>query len=255
MINTFISDFLFLQNLQQLIIFSIIIIVAGIVRGSIGFGFSAIVVASSSFWLPAVAVVNLVVLLEIAASVVMFSSIKNDITPSILMPLVGGALLTTFVGTWLLATLTAVQLQWLIGIYMVIIAVLTLVGYEFKGEVTQRRVFGIGLLAGFFNGLAAVGGIMAAWGLVGLKRPVRDIRATLAAFFLFVEVLFLIGAYLNGLLSWAIVLTAVLSIIPLILGVWLGSRLFNHWPEETLKRLVLITLIFLSLVGIYKTLF
>ena len=118
MFNTFIGDYLFVADIGQCLLLMTIVLFAGIVRGCIGFGFSAIVVASTSFWLPAVAVVNLVVLLEIAASVSMTTSVKDDVKPSILLPLSAGALATTFVGTWLLATLSSVQFQWIIGSYM-----------------------------------------------------------------------------------------------------------------------------------------
>ncbi|MEM7334399.1 MAG: sulfite exporter TauE/SafE family protein [Chloroflexota bacterium] len=249
------TNILFVDTIEQLLLLGLIIALAGIVRGCIGFGFSAITVASTSFWLPAVAVVNLVIFLEIAASLSMTISVRKDVERSILIPLCVSAILTSFIGTWLLATLTAVQLQWLIGLYMVAVATLTLIGYEFKGEMTRGRIFGIGLIAGFFNGLAAVGGIFAAWALVGLRQPVRVIRANLAVFFIFVEILFLIGALWNGILTWAVVNTAVVTLIPLVLGIWLGSRLFHRIPEATLKRMVLITLILLSLVGIYKTIF
>ena len=253
MFNTFIGDYLFVADIGQCLLLMTIVLFAGIVRGCIGFGFSAIVVASTSFWLPAVAVVNLVVLLEIAASVSMTTSVKDDVKPSILLPLSAGALATTFVGTWLLATLSSVQFQWIIGSYMLIIALLTLSRFEFKGEVSTPRIVGIGMIAGFFNGLAAVGGIAAAWGLVGSKQSVQVIRATLSMFFLFVEVLFLIGAYWNGLISAEILTTAALSTIPLVLGTWIGGRLFKQYSDETLKRFVLITLIALSLWGLYQT--
>ena len=97
--------------------------------------------------------------------------------------------------------------------------------------------------------------MVAAWGLVGSKLPVRDIRATLMAYFFVVEILFLAGAYWTGIMTAAIVRTAVFAIIPLVTGIWLGTRLFHNTPEATLKRLVLIALIALSLLGLYKTIF
>ena len=248
-------DYLFLDTIPQLLLFAAIILVAGIVRGCIGFGFSAIVVASTSFWLPPVAVVNLVVLLEIAASVTMLPGVRHDVKRELLVPLTVGSLLTTVLGTWLLATLSSTQLQWIIGIYMLIVALLTLSGFQFKGAATPLRLFMVGMVAGFFNGLAAVGGIGAAWGLVGFKLPVKDIRAVIAVFFLFVEVMFLLTAWWNQLITAEILTTALLATIPLVGGIYLGSRLFARFPEETLKRFVLITLMALSIIGIYKTIF
>ena len=255
MLNALIADYLFLNNVNQLLLFALIIVIAGVVRGCIGFGFSAIVVASTSFWLPAVAVVNLVVLLELAASINMLPSVRPDVKRDLLVPLTIGSLLTTFIGTWLLATLSPTQLQWIIGIYMLIVALLTLSGFQFKGEAKPFSLFVVGAVAGFFNGLAAIGGIGAAWAMIGFNLPVKNIRAVIAVFFLFVEALFLLSAWWNDLMTVQIFATALVSIIPLLIGIRIGSRMFAHFPEETLKRFVLIALMALSLFGIYKTVF
>ncbi|MGB1254093.1 MAG: TSUP family transporter, partial [Candidatus Promineifilaceae bacterium] len=114
MLDTLIGDYLFLETLGQLLLFGLIITLAGVVRGCIGFGFSAIVVASTSFWLPPVAVVNLVVLLEIAASINMLPTVYKEVKRDLLIPLTVGSLLTTSLGTWFLATLSADVLQWVI---------------------------------------------------------------------------------------------------------------------------------------------
>lgn len=251
----FLLNLTYLESVDQLLLVGLIVGVAGIVRGCIGFGFSAILVASTSFWLPAAAVVNTAVFLEIFASIGMLPSIRGDVKLSLLLPLVFAAALTTFIGIWLLATLPPTVHQWIVGIYMVIVGLLTLSGVRLKGEATTQRIFGVGLVAGFFNGFAAVGGIFAAWGLVGLRQTVREIRATLAIYFFLVELLFLIGAYGNGILSWEIFWTAVLALMPLLIGLWLGTNLFHNLPEATLKTAVIIALIALSLLGIFKTIF
>ena len=250
-----ISDYLLFANLSQLLIFSVIVLVAGIVRGCIGFGFSAMVVMSTSFWLPVASIVTIVVLLEIVASIAMYPSIKGDAKASYIVPLSAGLLVTIYLGIWMLANLAADKVQWIIGIYMMLIAVMSLIGFEFKGEITRTKLFVIGMIAGFFNGLAGVGGMFVAWSLVGLKSSARSIRATLVVFFIIGEVLFLFGAATNNFLSQVVIYSTIYATLPLVIGVVIGSRLSGRFSDELLKKLVLGGLIILSVTGLYKTIF
>ena len=235
--------------------FSFIVAAAGVVRGCIGFGFSAIVVMSTSFWLPVSSVVTVVVMLEVVASMVMYPSIKNEAKAYYLVPLSAGLLLTSYLGVWMLANLSAEKVQWIVGIYMLLIATVSLTGFEYKGEITRRKLFGVGLVAGFFGGLAAVGGIFIAWSLVGLKTSARSIRATLVVFFLFSETLFLLGAVANNFITREVVFSMICAVLPLVIGVMVGSRLSGRFSDEMLKKLVLGGLIILSVTGFYKTIF
>lgn len=250
-----ISDYLLFANLTQLVIFSFIIVTAGVVRGCIGFGFSAMVVMSCSFWLPVASIVTIVVLLEIVASIAMYPSIKNDIKTDYILPLIAGLFLTIYLGIWMLANLAPNTLQWIIGIYMMLIAIFSLTGFEFKGEITRNKLIVIGMISGFFNGLAGVGGMFVAWGLVGLKSSARTIRATLAVFFIIGELLFLLGAIASDFISREVLLTAIYATIPLVIGILIGSRFSGQLSDEKLKKLVLGGLILLSLTGLYKTIY
>lgn len=203
----------------------------------------------------AVAVVNMVILLEVAASVNMLPSVYKDVKLPLLVPLTAGSVVTTLVGTWLLATLSTTHLQWIVGSYMLVVALLTLSGFVFRQAPTRARLFAVGMVAGFFNGLAAVGGLSAAWAMIGFQLPVRDIRAVMTVFFIVAEVLFLSSAWGMGMISAEIITTAVLAIVPLALGIYIGSKLFSRFSEATLKRFVLIALIVLSVMGIYKSIF
>ena len=59
------ESWFFADSVPALLGLMFVVALAGIVRGAIGFGFSALVVAGSSLWLPPVNVIIMVVLLEV----------------------------------------------------------------------------------------------------------------------------------------------------------------------------------------------
>ena len=254
-LETVISDYLLFANLSQLLIFSAIVLIAGIVRGCIGFGFSAMVVMSTSFWLPVASIVTIVVLLEIIASIAMYPNVKQDIKSDYIVPLSAGSLVTIYLGIWMLANLATDKVQWIMGTYMMLVAVMSLIGFEFKGEITRTKLFVIGMVAGFFNGLAGVGGMFVAWSLVGLKSSARKVRATMVVFFLVGEALFLFGAIANDFVTQEVIFSSIYATLPLVIGVVIGSRLSGRFSDDAIKKLVLGGLIILSLTGLYKTIF
>jgi uncharacterized membrane protein YfcA len=126
--------------------------------------------------------------------------------------------------------------------------------FEFKKPNNNLRLFVIGAVAGFYNGFAAIGGIFVASMLTSSKLQLINIRATMVVYFFIIEVAFFASAYLNNLYSKEVFYTSVLLIIPMVFGIKLGSVLFVKLPEKTLKKIVLITLLILSLVGFIKLL-
>lgn len=153
------NDWLFLNTPLELAGLLIIVLLAGVVRGAIGFGFSALVVASSMFWLPPVAMICLVIVLEAAASLLMFKQTQTAINKPVLWRLsLSGAISCVF-GVTLLSILPQQWLSLFITIYLATISLLTLSRYTFKNKIAIKHYSLVGLFAGLVNGLAGMGGL------------------------------------------------------------------------------------------------
>lgn len=246
------SDWLFTSTLPELGGLLLIVLLASVIRGAIGFGFSALVVASSSFWLPPVAVVALVVLLEVAASLLMFRGIRGDIDYRLLLPLTLGGLPGALIGVTILANIQPFWLQLLMGSYLTIIVLVSLLDLKFAPDPARIRLSGVGAIAGFYNGLAGMGGIFIATFLNGARMSVKNIRATLVVYFFLSEATFLIGAYLNDVYTPDIFFTALATSVPMVIGIQLGTHFFNRLPEMLLRKLVLVVLLIVSVLGLLK---
>ena len=247
-------DYLFVDNTFQFILLAVIVLLAAIVRGCIGFGASALVIASTSFWLEVKYVAAMMIIMEISASVLMLKHVRAEIDYAMLKVLLITGVITSFFGVWMLVALDNTVHQVLLSVYLLIIALLALLKFEFKKPINRQRIIFIGLVAGFYNGLATIGGIFVAAMLTSSKVKIKNIRATLVIYFFVIDAAFFVSAYFRGIYTREVFITGFVMILPLILGIYLGSKLFASLPERVLKNIVLSALIVLSIIGLMKVL-
>ena len=245
-------DYLFVDNINHLLLLGLIVFLAGIVRGCIGFAFSALVVASTSLWLDVKYTVIMVIFMEVTASLFMLKNVKDEIDYPLLKLIAIGSVFASFFGVWVLANIHSDWHQLLMSIYLTFVAIISLVKFEFKKPVNNTRLFITGIIAGFYNGLAALGGIFVASILTSSRYPIKNVRATMVVYFFIIEIAFFTGAYLNGLVTKEVVMTSLLLCIPMLFGIVRGSILFSALPEVILKQLVLFALLILSVAGLIK---
>lgn len=251
----FLFDYLFVDNIYDLLWLAIIVGFAGVIRGCIGFGFSALVVASTSLWMDVKFTVIMVIFMEVIASVFMLNNVKNEIDYKLLKIITIGSVIASFFGVWVLANIQPEWHQALMSIYLLVVALVSLFKFEFKKPVNDFRLYMTGIIAGFYNGLAGIGGIFVASMLNSSRYPIKNVRATIVVYFFVIEVAFFIAAYINNLVSKEVVFTSLLLCIPMLFGLFFGSKLFRSLPEKALKQMVLVTLLVLSLAGLLKSLF
>lgn len=246
------TDWLFVSSIGEFAGLMLIVFIASIVRGAIGFAFSALVVASSSFWLPPIAVIAMVVVLEIIASILMLKSVRGDIDYRLLTPLAIAGIPSALLGVTLLTRIEPFSLQLMMGGYLITIVLVSLFDMKFRPAPNTVRLSIVGFIAGFYNGLAGIGGIFIATFLNGSRISVKDIRATMVIYFFICEAAFFLGAYLNAVYTPEIFLTAAVAILPMIIGIQIGTHFFTRLPEKVLRRMVLIALLLVSLFGLLK---
>ena len=246
-------DYFFVDTGYELLWLVIIVTLAGIIRGCIGFGFSALVVASTSLWLDVKYTVIMVIFMEVIASLFMLKGVKSEIDYRLLKIITIGSVFASFLGVWVLATIHPDWHQVLMSLYLLVVALISLFKFEFKKPATNARLYMTGIIAGFYNGLAGIGGIFVASMLTSSRYPIKNIRATIVVYFFVIEVTFFIAAYMNNLVTKEVVFTSFLLCIPMLFGIFFGAKLFVSLPEKTLKKMVLITLLILSVAGLVKS--
>jgi len=238
----------------------LIVFAAGIVRGFAGFGFSALAVAGMSLLLPPAQVVPPVFVLEVLASLSLLREAWRDADLRWLRWLVLGNALCIPLGLALLAWLPELELRLLLGALLLSAAVLLRCGFSAGLEPSWRVRLGTGLVSGFVNGVAAIGGIAVAVLMSSTALPPAAMRATMIVLFLFTD-LYALGwaAALptassgeSGLLSAQTFSLALMLAPAMLVGIWCGRRFFSGMPPEAFRQRVLEALILIAALGVLR---
>ncbi len=135
---------------------------AGIVRGFAGFGFSALCVAALTVVVPPAQVVPPIFVLEVLASMSLLRGAWPAADWRWLSWLVLGNVLFIPVGIAMLAFVPEMPLRLVIGTLLLLAAALLRGGFSLALAPTAGMRLATGVVSGFVNGVAAIGGIAVA---------------------------------------------------------------------------------------------
>jgi uncharacterized protein len=244
------------EAIQMTLTFALIaIFLAAIVRGYSGFGFSLLSVTALSLVYPTAKIVPVVFLLEIAASLHLLPSIWKDIHWRSLLPLTIGCLIATPLGVWALASLNADVMQLAMSAFVLVAVALMWMGYAMKSMPGTALSTTVGAAAGLANGAFGIGGPPVV--LFYFSSPAGNIagRASLIAFFLITDAIGLVNLAYYDLVTKDTLWLAAAFLPCLFAGVWLGARSFKSADQATFRKLVLLIMAALAIIGAAKALF
>ena len=237
------------------IIFSFLaILLAGVVRGYSGFGFSMIAVLSLSLVLPPVDVVPSILILEVAASFWLLPKVWKDVDWPSLNWILLGVLVGTPLGVYLLATVSDVLMRVSISVVVIILVILLWLGFGLKKMPGRLATSVIGLVSGVLNGGAAIGGPPVVIFYFSSPKAVAVGRASLIALFVATDLIALGNCLAQGLIKTNTAVLTAVFLAPLVIGVALGSRAFIKTDEKTFRLRVLQLLLVLSVASLVRAL-
>lgn len=237
------------------IIFSCLaILLAGIVRGYSGFGFAMIAVLSLSLFLPPVEVVPAILILEVAASFWLLPRVWKEVDWRSLTWILLGVLVGTPLGVYLLATVSALHMRVSISLAVIVVVISLWLGFGFKKMPGRVVMSLIGLVSGVLNGGAAIGGPPVVIFYFSSPTAVSVGRASLIALFLATDVIALGNCLAQGLVRSNTALLTAIFLVPLVIGVTLGSRAFIKTDEKTFRLRILQLLLVLSAASLVRAL-
>ena len=239
-------------DISSLIFAVIAVLIAGFIRGYSGFGFAMVAVTSMSLVIPPARVVPLVLILEVMASISLVPQVWKDIDWYSLRWLLAGSLFATPFGAYLLANIPPEPMRMSISLLVLVAAILLLRGWAWKRMPGKPLILATGIACGILNGAAAIGGPPVILMYLSSPAGVTVSRASIIAYFLGIDTMSLVMASIHGLTTFQTLLLTVVGIIPLFLGIAVGSKMFIKVEKESFRQHVLILLIILSSVGLLR---
>ncbi len=233
----------------------IAIFLAAIVRGYSGFGFSLLSVTALSLVYPVAKIVPVIFSLELAASIHLLPSIWKDIHWRSLLPLAIGCLVATPLGVSALASLDATLMQLFMSAFVLVAVALMWMGYALNTMPGPVLSTAVGATSGLANGAFGIGGPPVV--LFYFSSPAGNIagRASLIAFFLITDAIGLVNLAVYDLVTKESLWMALVFLPCLIAGVWLGARSFKSADQASFRKVVLIIMAALAIIGAVKALY
>ena len=228
------------------------ILLAAVIRGYSGFGFSALTVTSLSLILPPAEVVPTAFLLEIVASMFMLPMVWRSIDWQKLNWLVLGILAGTPAGLLFLAEVPQDPVRFAISGLVLVACFLLWKNVRIRSEGGRIRLLVVGSFSGLVNGAAGIGGLPIVLFLLSGSIRAEVLRATIVAFLFCSDIYATLLSGSKNLLSNELLARSFLFLFPLVVGVAIGHRGFVKSSPESFRKFAIGLLILLSLAVIVR---
>jgi len=230
------------------------LLVAAVVRGYSGFGFSMLAVSGLSLALPPARAIPIVFVLEIAASIHMLPGVWRQIDWRSLWPLVLGTAVATPFGVHLLASLPETPIRLAIAALVATATILLWRGFALKTMPSLPATLATGAAVGLLNGSLGIGGPPVILFYLSSPAGTAAARASLVGFFLATDAYALALGANQGLVTTGTFLAALALLPILLIGIAIGSRGYIRAEPAAFRKTVLALLLLLSSAGVVRVL-
>jgi hypothetical protein len=217
----------------------LIAFLAGLIQGFTGFGSVLMSLPLVMLWLDVRTAVPVTTLYGVVLTIGLVVPLWHDLDWRKILPLVAGSLPGIPLGVLLLVRLEAHWIQCFIGLVLVLYSLWGFFAAPRTRELRGPWPYGFGFLGGLLGGAISASGppvivyvTLQPWGKDVLK-------ATLQGFFLFSGVVVILFQAREGLLTEPVLTLFVLSVLPILAGVWLGHALYGKLGEHSYRQVVL----------------
>ena len=227
-----------------------VVLVAGLMRGTTGFGGAILMAPPLSFLIGPVPAVATALLLETAAAVVMFPDAWPRINKPVLLYLIVPACITIPIGGYLLITLDPFIARKFIAAVVVVFSLGLLAGLRYSGSPRPATSVALGSIVGVFLGATSVGAPPVIPYLLSGPDPQTVTRANLTVFVTAISAIGFMMLIVAGAVTVRLGLSAGMLCIPYTAATWLGGALFARLSDVGVRRLALGFMLTMGIVGL-----
>ncbi|GIW44829.1 MAG: hypothetical protein KatS3mg077_2111 [Candidatus Binatia bacterium] len=232
---------------------TLVLVVAGLVRGFSGFGFAMVAVTGLSLVHSPARVVPAILCLEILASMHLLPSIWSHVRWGSIFWLVAGMVLGTAPGVWLLAHASPALLRAWVSVAVLAGATALTRERALPGMEGRGVQLVAGACSGLLNASASIGGPPVILYYLATAQSPEHVRASLIAFFVIADAFALAAMAAMGLLGQEVAMAALWWLLPALGGVSLGRLLFERHGAQHYRRAVVALLLVLAALGVGRS--
>lgn len=218
---------------------SVVLFLAGFVYGCTGFGFGLVAVPALALILAPARAVPLTTLVGLPLNLYLVFGARRSVKPRLLALLMGGAIVAAPVGAWTLRVVPAAPMKAVLGVLFSALGVVLLTGFVRPLRKERLGTFAAGSAAGLLGAAAGVPGPPILLFLANQGEAKDVVRASLVAFFLLSNPLYLVSYGALGLLDAELGVLALKTLPAALLGSGAGALLAGKISEGLFRRIVL----------------
>ncbi len=236
----------------NIILLSLIIFTASVVRGFTGFGLALVAVPLIQFLMPVTDTAVFIAMVNFVFSLLYYRRSSRVISGQ---PLGAMALWTgvgVAAGTLILKFVNPayIQLGW--GVLIIFIVYALFRGFNFHIGSDKRALTLSGLLGGTLAGATGITGPPVAVILSSMKTPKEKFNAVISVFILFAVSYALVFYLITGLVRKETLLLALCTLPALLAGLYTGDRLVARISQKAFTNIVYIVLVIMGLITLFK---
>lgn len=225
-------------------------IVAGAVRGFAGFGSGMIFMPVAAIYLPPFWALVALAVIDMIGPLPVLRRAARDALRSEVVPLIVGLAVGLPIGLSLLSGIPVEVFRWSVSVSVMILLVLLLAGWRYRGPRGPVVSTGAGWVAGFMGGAAGLAGPpVILYYLASNLRP-EQMRANLMIFFFCFNLAMLVITGVMGRLDLTALMIGALLLVPFALANLAGAAFFRPGNERVYRAVAYVLIAAAGLLGL-----
>ncbi|MBQ1214945.1 MAG: sulfite exporter TauE/SafE family protein [Firmicutes bacterium] len=217
---------------------------ASLLQSVSGFGFGIVFMALTPLFIPYTTSVGISTILSGTLNLVILKRCWRDIDWKQLWLPVLFCLCGSSIGTFMMATAPSPIYKRLLGVFLIILAIwLSFFSDRVRIRKTTRNAGIAGVVSGLCGGLFSVNGPPMVLYFISVIEEKKTYLATLQAYFIINNIYLLIIRSASGLMPEGIGLSALFGLGGLLIGSFIGGKIFNKIDGKKLKKIVYIVMV------------
>lgn len=222
-----------------LVICIIVVIAAGFIQGLTSFGFALIAMPFLARIIPLQQAVPIVVILSLCTNLMVIIDARRHIDLKKIWILIVSSLLAAPLGTYLLLFLDEHILKSFTGIFIILIALLLLLGKSFPVKNEKLAFVPVGIISGLLNGSISMSGPPVALFLSNQKVDKNTFRANITAYGIILNIITICTYAYSGMLTKQVFSYSLWLIPSMLIGVFIGIKAIKKLNDNLFRRLAL----------------
>ena len=242
---SFLNGFIPELSLVGLLIISLGAFISGLVRGFSGFGTAMVYLPFAGSQISPIWALTSLVIMDVIASITLVpKTLKDTYLPDI-YKLGLGALLTSPLGVLVLVLLEPAIFRYAVSIFTLLLLILLVVGFRYKGQLNSSIIVGTGGLGGFLSGTVGLPGPPVIMLYLASTLPPKIIRANIFIYLFLADLLLLVIFGFKDLIDLSAVILGGVVLLPYQAALWIGTFNFNPEKEKQYRNIAYL-IIFIS---------